>query len=249
MAPVVGLVGFGMFQRGFPAVGILVCVHFQCIKFTPGKDSICLDIGSISSMLITLIGHNIHHVGFPSKNIFRNVTSSYILEHPACHFLKVLKAWKHDLCCVTSKILSVPMSELQLGNCVEIGIPMLLLIIGLSQVSAFKQFLSKPLYVLIFYGCLFTWYLLLPVINLHFTVSEACETTEGFTHFWTISYIDLCVNHLDICNYTNCGWGLRQQSLYHSTQLPYRQSRSHIDCPMVSVILFSCVSGFLCCLA
>ncbi|KAF7140554.1 hypothetical protein RHSIM_Rhsim06G0167000 [Rhododendron simsii] len=57
MAPVVGLVGFGMFQRGFPA-----------------------------------------------------------------HVL-----------CLTSKILSVAMSELQLGNCVEIGIPMLLLIIGLSQ--------------------------------------------------------------------------------------------------------------------
>ncbi|KAE9457931.1 hypothetical protein C3L33_10165, partial [Rhododendron williamsianum] len=61
MAPVVGLVGFGMFQRGFPAV-----------------------------------------------------------------------AWQHVLC-LTSKILSVAMSELQLGNCVEIGIPMLLLIIGLSQ--------------------------------------------------------------------------------------------------------------------
>lgn len=72
MAPVVGLVGLGLFQRGFPEVSSGIC--YRKVNIVPAYTIIC----------------------------------TY------CAFCFVV----------------------QLGKCVEIGIPMLLLVIGVSQVSA-----------------------------------------------------------------------------------------------------------------
>lgn len=81
MAPVIGLVGLGLFERGFPSVSNIVKI------FSIGFNS------------------------FTTRVQFRS-------------FAFIHKLYEH-ICIVV----------LQLGNCVEIGIPMLLLVIGLSQVS------------------------------------------------------------------------------------------------------------------
>lgn len=77
MTPVVGLVGLGLFHRGFPAVGT------KYNFFAINEHKVCY--------------MNVHYPEFLS-------------------FL-------------------LPIISFQLGNCVEIGLPMLFLVIGLSQVS------------------------------------------------------------------------------------------------------------------
>lgn len=86
---------------------------------------------------------------------------------------------------------------IQLGNCVEIGIPMLLLVIGLSQVSVLLQVVKIiPLHTI------FVPHLRASNSSL-IAVSKACEAAKRCPHFRKVSCIDLRDNHLDLCTNTD----------------------------------------------
>ena len=118
--------------------------------------------------------------------------------------------------------------SIQLANCVEIGLPMLILLVIVQQVIYLSQ---TPTLMLKFFSA--------SLINCMFFVAafEAVfEAHPWFSprHTWEVWFASLHWYCLGFCCYPHCGWCLQQRRTAEKTELPCRSDLPYIICSMVS---------------